>query len=293
VTHRKRHDLSVAPAAAYRAKAVLTRARSVTWSATAGRRAAGDGARIVFYHRVCDADDELAVPPARFRVHMELIAALGLRAVPVEELPGLIECGERDVVGLCFDDGYRDIAEHAVPVLERLGFGATVFVVTGVVDGSATFSWYARQPPVLSWADIVDLASGGTLRFGAHTITHPRLPALDTGAARAEIAGSKAALEARLERPVDAFCYPAGLFTARERALVAEAGFRVATSCEPGANLGTTDRLALGRIQVDRRDGRLDMRAKLSGGQDKPLPVWAAMRRRRYGVAAHDASGAA
>jgi peptidoglycan/xylan/chitin deacetylase (PgdA/CDA1 family) len=285
VTYRKRHDLSVAPAAVYRAKAVLTRVRSVSWSVTASRRTAGPGLRIVFYHRVCDADDELAVAPARFRMHMELLAALGLRAVAVEDLPRLIDSGERGVVGLCFDDGYRDIAEHALPVLERLRFGATVFVVTGVVDGSATFSWYARQPPVLSWAEIAELARAGTLRFGAHTITHPNLLKLDGRAARAEIAGSKAALELRLARPVEAFCYPAGLFAARERALVAEAGFRVATSCEPGTNLPATDRLALRRIQVDRRDGLLDMWAKVSGGQDRPLPMWAAMRRRRYRVA--------
>lgn len=279
-----RHDLTIAPAAAYRTKAVLTRSRSVCWRVRAGRRPAAPGVRVVFYHRISDAHDELAVAPRHFRAHMEALAAQGVRAVAVEEVPALIARGARGVVGLCFDDGYHDVAEHAVPVLERLGFRATVFVATGVVDRTATFSWYVRQPPVLSWGDIADLARGGTLRFGAHTVTHPNLLGLDQDAARAEIAGSKAALEARLERRVDAFCYPAGLFGARERALVAEAGFRVATSCEPGANLPSTDPLALRRIQVDRRDGRLDVRAKVAGGQDTPLPLWAAARRRRYGA---------
>ena len=83
---------------------------------------------------------------------------------------------------------------------------------------------------------------------------------------------------------MDAFCYPAGLFGARERALVDEAGFRTAVSCEPGVNTRATDPLALHRIQVDARDSLLDFRAKLLGGHDAPLPVRAAWRRRRYGV---------
>jgi hypothetical protein len=42
-------------------------------------------------------------------------------------------------------------------------------------------------------------------------------------AARAEIAGSKIALEERLGRPVDAFCHPA-YFGWRDRGFVADAG---------------------------------------------------------------------
>jgi peptidoglycan/xylan/chitin deacetylase (PgdA/CDA1 family) len=280
-------DLAVAPPAVYRAKATLTRARSVSWAVRAGRRPAAPGVRILFYHRVADGRDELALPPARFAAHMEALAVAGLRAVAVEELPPLIDAGADGVVGLCFDDGYRDVAEHALPVLERLGHRATVFVATGVVDGDATFSWYGSSPPpVLSWGEIADLARGPTLRFGAHTVTHPDLRALDDRAARAEIAGSKVALEAHIDRPVASFCYPAGLFGPRERALVAEAEFAVATSCDPGANLPGADPLALRRIQVDRRDGVVDVRAKAFGGLDRPPAIWAAARRRRYRSAA-------
>ena len=98
------------------------------------------------------------------------------------------------MVALSFDDGYRDVAEHALPVLERQGFRATVFVATGVVDGTAKFTWYERQPPVLGWSDIVAL-DGSALSFEAHTITHPNLTALAPAAAEREIAGSKRALE--------------------------------------------------------------------------------------------------
>jgi peptidoglycan/xylan/chitin deacetylase (PgdA/CDA1 family) len=278
-------ELSIGPALLYPAKAALTRARSAVWAVRTRGRTTASGIRILFYHRVTDAADELAATPRRFREQMELLARRGLRVVPVGEVAALLEQGEApsDVVGLSFDDGYADVAENALPVLERLGFSATVFVATAVVDGTARFSWYAQQPPLLGWDEIGDLDRAGTLRFEAHTVTHPNLLALDDATARREIAAGKRDLEGRLGRAVEGFCYPAGLFGAREQALVAEAGFRWATSCEPGANTPDTDRYALLRRQIDLRDSLLDFRAKIGGGHDTPPPLRALYRRARFG----------
>jgi peptidoglycan/xylan/chitin deacetylase (PgdA/CDA1 family) len=274
-------ELDLGPAWVQAVKPALTRARTAAWSVR--RPVAPAGLRILFYHRIADAPDPLAVAPHRFRAHMALLHAEGLRVVDAVRAAEMLESGDPcdGVVGLCFDDGYRDVAEHAVPVLERHGFGASVFVVTGVADGNATFSWYARQPPVLGWREIVALDGASPLVFEAHTVTHPNLLALDERAAGAEIAGSRAALQARLGRPVRGFCYPAGLFGAREHALVAAAGFTVATSCEPGANRPGADPLALRRIAIDAHDRVADVRAKLRGAFDRPSVARAAYRRVR------------
>jgi hypothetical protein len=159
-----------------------------------------------------------------------------------------------------------------------------------VIDGWAWFDGYRRQPDVLDWDLIGELDREGTLRFEAHSMTHPNLSALDEHVARHEIEGSKVALEARLKRPVEAFAYPSGLFGARDRRLVREAGFRVAVSCEPGVNGPATDRLALRRRQIDARDSLLDFRAKLGGGLDTPLPLRAGYRRRLLGAHALEAT---
>jgi peptidoglycan/xylan/chitin deacetylase (PgdA/CDA1 family) len=156
-----------------------------------------------------------------------------------------------------------------------------VFVATGVIDGTAAFSWYARQPPVLGWDDILVL-DGSVLSFEAHTITHPNLTALAPDAVEREIAGSKRALEARLGRAVTGFCYPAGVYGVRERELVAHAGFTVATTCEPGANTPASDLLTLRRTAIDGSDSLADFRAKLEGGHDRPSALRAAYRRARF-----------
>jgi len=275
--------LTLGPAWVQAVKLALTRARTAAWRARGRPRR--PGLRILFYHRVADDPDPLAISPRRFAEQMDLLCAEGYRVVDVVEAARLLATGaglER-VVALSFDDGYRDIAEHALPVLEQHGFRATVFVATGVIDGTATFSWYARQPPVLSWSDIVALDAGPVLSFEAHTITHPNLTALEPGPAEREIAGSKSALEARLGRAVPGFCYPAGLYGERERALVARAGFSAATTCEPGANTPASDPLALRRIAIDGGDRLADFRAKLEGGHDRPSALRAAYRQVRFG----------
>jgi peptidoglycan/xylan/chitin deacetylase (PgdA/CDA1 family) len=278
---RPESRLSLGPAAIYPVKATLTRGRSAWWLArTRGRIA--PGLRMLFYHRVADDRDELAVAPSAFATQMRALAGAGLRAVDVVE--AWRRRDERGLVGLSFDDAYLDVAEQAAPVLRELGFGATVFVATGVTAGRASFSWYdGRQPPLIPPDRLAALEADGTLRFEAHTVTHPNLLALEDAAARAEIVDSKRELEGWLGRPVTAFCYPAGLFGPRDERLVAEAGFELAVSCEPGVNDEATPPYALRRIQVDARDGLLDFRAKVGGGHDAPPPGRALYRRLRYG----------
>jgi peptidoglycan/xylan/chitin deacetylase (PgdA/CDA1 family) len=276
-------------------KMTVTRARSAAWLARGGARRMESGLRIIFYHRVSDDRDDLAVPPRHFRAHMDWLASAGYRVVDVLEAARLLDeqaSTPAKTVGLSFDDGFLDVAENALPVLAEHGFRATVFVSTGVADGRATFSWYRRQPPVIGWDDMRALDAGGTLGFEAHTVTHPNLLAVSDDAARAEIVDSKQVLEDRLGRPVRAFCYPAGLFGDRERTFVAEAGYSVAVSCEPGRNVPLGDRLALRRLQIDARDELLDFRAKVGGGHDRPLPLRRTYRRLRYGMAGGSARAA-
>jgi peptidoglycan/xylan/chitin deacetylase (PgdA/CDA1 family)/predicted ATP-grasp superfamily ATP-dependent carboligase len=265
-------------------KGKLVRARSTRWSMDRNGAPILPGLRILFYHRVSDNPDDLAVPVRHFEEQMDYLHAEGYRVLGVADAFALLEAGKLPprTIGLSFDDGYRDVADHALLVLAERGFGATAFIVSGAVDGTTSFRWYRRQPRLLSWDEIVQLDKEGPLRFEAHSVTHPNLAILSREAAEAEIRGSKAALEERLGRPADVFCYPGGVFTAREEELVADAGFRLAVSCNPGLNIAGGDRFALRRQPIEPRDNLLDFRAKLAGGHDSPLPLQRLYRRLRY-----------
>jgi peptidoglycan/xylan/chitin deacetylase (PgdA/CDA1 family) len=275
----------VGPAVFYALKAGATRARSTAWRLNLGRGSA-EGLRILFYHRVSDDRDELAVRPRAFREQMDYLASEGYRVLDVVAAAALLDAGEPAprTVALSFDDGYLDVAEEAFPVLSRHGFRATVFVAPAVTDGRVLFTWYEEQPPLMDWDDIVALDQDGTLTFEAHSLTHPNLLTLDDARAAHEISGSREALGVRLGRTVQAFSYPSGLHGERECRLVREAGFRAAVTTEPGVNHHDTDRFVLRRRQIDARDSLLDFRAKVGGGHDTPPPLRGLYRRVRYGA---------
>jgi peptidoglycan/xylan/chitin deacetylase (PgdA/CDA1 family) len=268
----------------YGLKAAATRARSAVWFLRTQGRPEGLGLRILFYHRVSDDRDELAVRPRAFRHQMDYLASQAYRVVDVRQAVAMLDSGvaSAKTLGLSFDDGYLDNAEQALPILAERGFTATVFVSTGAIDGWTRYGWYPEQPPLLGWEEIRELDADGTLKFEAHSLSHANLPSLREEAVRQEIAGSKRVLEARLGRSVEVFSYPFGLFSPRERRVVAEAGFTAAVTCEPGLNTRWTDRFALRRRQIDARDSLLDFLAKVGGGHDSPLPLRGAYRRRRY-----------
>jgi peptidoglycan/xylan/chitin deacetylase (PgdA/CDA1 family) len=282
--------LTLGPRPLYPLKAAMTRVRSLAWMLRTGGRIDSSGLRILLYHRVSGDRDELAVSPRRFREQMALLASLDFEVVDVVEAATRLSSGattSRRLIGLSFDDGYLDVAEEALPVLEERGFRATVFVASGHIDRNVPLTWYPRrQPPLLRWPQIVELDRGGTLRFEAHSVTHRNLGVLGDDEVKFELDESKRVLERHLGREVVAFSFPGGVFGERERAFAKGAGYRLAVSCEPGVNSVGSDRFTLRRRQIERRDALLDFRAKIGGGHDAALPGRELYRRLRYGVAA-------
>jgi peptidoglycan/xylan/chitin deacetylase (PgdA/CDA1 family) len=249
------------------------------------------GVRILGYHSIGDLPDTLVVPPQAFRRQMEAVVASGAEPISIGRALELLRAGPvRDrYVCVTFDDGYRDNLELAVPVLRELGIPATIYVVTKVIDGEATFHWFDDPPPPLSWDDCDALVAEGLVDVQPHTRTHPRLPRVGDSCARDEILGSKADLERR-GYAVTSFCYPAGLYRDRELALVREAGYAAAVTTEQGVNTGSEDPYLLKRTLVFREDSADEFALKLTGALDgpptlRPLVYRALTSRRRRAIA--------
>jgi peptidoglycan/xylan/chitin deacetylase (PgdA/CDA1 family) len=129
----------------------MQRARLKTGIALALRATRGDrlmgivsGARrlplVVGYHRVVDdytLNDRPAIVPMlvsrrMFERHLDWIGRR-FRFISLDEVGTRLQSGEplaAPVAAVTFDDGYRDVYDHAFPVLARKGIPAAVFVVT-------------------------------------------------------------------------------------------------------------------------------------------------------------------
>jgi peptidoglycan/xylan/chitin deacetylase (PgdA/CDA1 family) len=99
---------------------------------------------VLAYHRVAEPTTdpfELAVTPQQFQEHLEVLLDLG-HVVSVTELSSRIRNGTLPDVtfAVTFDDGYADNLHTAKPILERYGVPATVFLATGLLDGTQ-FWW--------------------------------------------------------------------------------------------------------------------------------------------------------
>lgn len=103
--------------------------------------------------------------------------------------------------------------------------------------------------------EVVVLDNQGLVEIGAHTDNHPALSALPLSAQKSEIVQSKVTLEDWLDKPVDAFAYPYGLYSRDTISVVRDAGFNYACACLDRTVRLDSDRYALPRVDVFDWDG--------------------------------------
>jgi len=326
-----------------RAAAKTAAATMLDWTGLLERQAAratqGGEPFIVCYHRVVDrlhAGAPRALPAmetsvATFERHLDWLGRR-FRVVSLDEvadeLAGAGRRSARPTAAVTLDDGYRDVYEHAFPVLRRMGIPAGVFVVTDLVGthrlppherlhaglaaalaevprsgraataalGGLLREAGVRVPPgapvprdsrdpfvvtrfllehlscdevqaiiarldaaqtaasaseglqPLSW-EMLDAMLAAGLTVGSHTRTHARLAHESEERIRAELVGSRRALEQRLRVPARHFAYPGGDFNGAVVRAVAAAGYATAfTICrhrDPGHPRLTIPRVTL------------------------------------------------
>lgn len=112
---------------------------------------------------------------------------------------------------------------------------------------------------LLTWKQIEAMQKHG-IAFGSHTKQHNVVTTLSQPELNQEIAGSKALIEAHLQRPVNLFAYPngrSGDFNATARSLLKKYGFKAAVSTIRGLNTPSTDPFALRRFRPWQTDVEL------------------------------------
>lgn len=220
---------------------------------------------VFMYHAVTPTDDSqgLCVSPERFEERMSYLKQRGLRGVSMRELYRAARVGDaRGLVGLTFDDGYRDFRENALPMLQSFGFSATVFAVAGMLGKENSWVEADEEPsplmPLMDADELRDLARH-RVEVGSHTMSHPRLGGLREEDLRREVEDSKSALEAILEAPVDGFCYPYGSLDAAAVRAVGRAGYAYGCATKTRAQHNVHD---WPRMFIGQKDGPLRLTVK-------------------------------
>ncbi|GGU94528.1 hypothetical protein GCM10010260_32110 [Streptomyces filipinensis] len=224
---------------------------------------------ILMYHSVAtapnDATRALSVAPEAFAEQMALIGDLGLTPVTTAGLAARWRSGRplpaRPVL-ITFDDGYEGVHRHALPVLSRHGFPATLFVSTGWLRGAHDTG--GGLDTMLDWPQVRDLAAAG-VEIGGHSHSHPQLDQLDDAPLRTELSRCTEIVADELgTRPVS-FAYPYGYSSRRVREAVRADGYTQALAVGNALARRRQGPYALQRVTVRRGTGVEEFERLLQG----------------------------
>lgn len=237
---------------------------------------------VLMYHSVGGvpgAEYAYDLPKEVFR---EQIRRFTERHEPVD-LPELVETDTKHKrFAVTFDDGFRNVAEVAVPILREFGVPATVFLCPafiGDADADLLRDRHNLNPGVhdvvMTDAQVREAVDNELLAIGNHTASHPDLTSLSNrDAIEAEIIGGKQELEARYGVSVDRFSYPYGRFDSRAAAVV-EASHEYGVTSEPTLLRAGTNPRRIPRIDACRPDHVLQFETTDFGDALKRLHRWA------------------
>ncbi|MFV1987405.1 MAG: glycosyltransferase [Gemmatimonadota bacterium] len=241
------------------------------FAAAAGTRAVAERLPILAYHSV--APDRKGEPIGRFRVtpesfevHLRTLRDLGFYTTPIDAWHESITGGPAlrgRPIAITFDDGLADFDEHAWPLLQRYGFGATVFVVSGLVGRTSEWNRHlAMEVPLMGWNRIRELEGAG-VRFGSHSMNHVPLGAMSVMEVAQEARESLATLRIQLADPFRGFSYPYGDAGPIARHVVRGEGYRFGFTTVPEFASPYSARFALPRIEIFGWDGPRELSWKL------------------------------
>lgn len=203
---------------------------------------------VLMYHRIEPASDRgrdlvnLVVDPKVFEAQLGALKARGWHTITSAELAATMraECAvPPKTFVITFDDGHDDGYTYAFPILEKDGFVATFFVITGRVG----------RPHYLTWTEMAEMQDAG-MEIGNHTVGHIDETTYGRARTDAQVFGAQRAIEVHLHRPPVSFAYPFGLMPANLVASVKASGIEVAYTTIRGARESLATAYALPRIRV-------------------------------------------
>ena len=234
------------------------------------------GSRCLMYHSVVASEErdpgEMNVPVTLFEHQLEFLRDAGYVLEDAADAAARIRSGNEPdpkSVTLTFDDGYEDNHRLALPVLERFGYRATVFLVA-----DAFLPPRIRPVAGATYLDLSqarEMLASGLISFGCHGATHRNLRELSEAEVDRETRGARIRLEDALGVPITLFAYPFGSFDAwdeRTRRAVRRAGFVAAYTSIVGPNTARRDVTQLRRSRMSWAEDVASLSRLLHGGYD-------------------------
>jgi peptidoglycan/xylan/chitin deacetylase (PgdA/CDA1 family) len=213
------------------------------------------GTPALMYHKIAKRPrgvrlKGLYVNPDQFERHVRELKDAGFTTATLSEVAAANETTPlKNKVVFTFDDGFRNVLDHAIRPLGEAGFRAIQFLVPNYLG--KINEWDLRDgevpEPLMDKHQVQDWLAAGH-EIGSHSMTHASLDRLSVRDAHEEIISSKKKLEDIFGVSIVHFCYPYGNFNDAIRDVVIEAGYQTACTTQFGVNTPETPKFGLNRI---------------------------------------------
>jgi len=248
---------------------------------------------VLCYHAVSDRwPADLSITPERLEDQLGLLVERGYRSATFSEALGAAPPQAKTLV-VTFDDAFRSVAEHALPIMDALGMVGTVFAVTGFIGSQEAMAWpgtdqwigteHERELRAIGPDGIERLVAAGW-EVGSHTVSHPRLTSLDDAALEHELRRSREDCERLVGRPCASLAYPYGDVDERVVRAAGQAGYRFAGALS--SRLRRSRPLEWPRVGIYYGDSGRRFRAKVSPAMRRlrSTPAWDVADRLRWAI---------
>jgi peptidoglycan/xylan/chitin deacetylase (PgdA/CDA1 family) len=168
-----------------------------------------------------------------------------------------------------FDDAFVSVLHNAIPVLEKRGIPATIFVPTGYLG---TFAGWIKDPvyresrgKIMDRNELLSALRHPNVTVGSHTISHPRLDSLGEAELARELVESKRQLEDAVGDAVSLFSLPHGIYSLKALEVARAAGYSRVFGIQPTCAHHELNSFFMGRVMVTPEDWPLEFKLKLQG----------------------------
>lgn len=180
---------------------------------------------IVNYHAIIDSRTQRGHPDAIYSIqssifeeHLKILKELPVNICTINDLDKTANSGLN--VFLTFDDGHESDYETVKPLLDKYGFKASFFIALMNISGNDQ-----------RWQQYRELAEAGNT-IGSHGVSHRLLSNLNREQQLEELVLSKKTIESKINREINYFSLPGGMYNKTTVRLAKEIGYKgLLTTC--------------------------------------------------------------
>ena len=212
--------------------------------------------RAFIYHHFGKQDKypSTSVSVKQFRQHLAYLKKHDYTVLPLGKALERMDSGQNlpgKTAVLTIDDGYASVWENALPLLDKFGYKATIFVPASHVGGGN----------YLSWEQVAALQKKGH-EIGNHSHSHPYFLNSDAGkiaeAFETDLEKAHDLFRRHLGSVPDIYAYPFGEYHPGMFAVLEKHGYQAAAAQKSGVICPGSEKFALPRFPMNLNYAEMD-----------------------------------